>query len=462
MNRRIEPLSLAEALRAARETRALEVGRNILAETPRLFREQFADRRAVLVTDESTMAAAGLDVAASLKAAQLPSEEPFIFPSEGLYAEHSFVEHLELSLRQHVAIPIAVGSGTINDLVKLAAHRTGRPYMCVATAASMDGYTAFGASITHEGSKQTFDCPAPAAVIADLNVIAAAPPEMTAWGYADLLAKVTAGADWILADALEVEPINPLAWNIVQGKLRPAVGNPAGVRAHKPEAIRQLMEGLLLGGFAMQATRSSRPASGAEHQFSHLWDMQHHTHNGEVPSHGLKVGIGTLAVTALYERLLKYPFEQLDVNRCCAAWPDTTSWIERAEMLFPSGDLRTVATREIAAKHISPDALREQLELLRGIWPKLRQWLRNQLIPFNDLSSMLQAANAATEPEQIGITRERLRDSYWRAFFIRRRFTVLDLAVRAGLLEPLLDDIFGPHGHWPIQKQNQTSTLVRS
>ena len=98
----------------------MEVGRNILAETPRLFREQFADRRAVLVTDASTMAAAGLDVAASLKAAQLPTEEPFIFPSEGLYAEHSFVEQLELSLRQHVAIPIAVGSGTINDLVKLA------------------------------------------------------------------------------------------------------------------------------------------------------------------------------------------------------------------------------------------------------------------------------------------------------------------------------------------------------
>ena len=72
------------------------------------------------------------------------------------------------------AIPVAVGSGTINDLTKLAAHRLGRPYMVVATAASMDGYTAYGASITHRGSKQTFDCPAPLAVLADLDVIARA------------------------------------------------------------------------------------------------------------------------------------------------------------------------------------------------------------------------------------------------------------------------------------------------
>ena len=53
---------------------------------------------------------------------------------------------------------------------ELAAHRAGREsYLCVATAASMDGYTAFGASITHEGAKQTFSCPAPRAVVADLD-----------------------------------------------------------------------------------------------------------------------------------------------------------------------------------------------------------------------------------------------------------------------------------------------------
>ena len=82
--------------------------------------------------------------------------------------------------------------------------------MAVATAASMDGYTAFGASIMRDGVKQTFSCPAPRAVIADMDVLRRAPAEMNAAGYGDLVAKVTAGADWIVADALEIEPIgNP-------------------------------------------------------------------------------------------------------------------------------------------------------------------------------------------------------------------------------------------------------------
>ena len=274
-----QALSLAAALRAARETRALEIGANILDQTPRLFRKQFGGRPAVIVTDANTLPIAGEAVAAAFRAANHPLLETFVFRAPDLYAEHRFVVELETSLRQHAAIPVAVGAGTVNDLVKLVAHRVNRPYVCVATAASMDGYTAFGASITHLGSKQTFLCPAPTAVLADLNVICNSPAEMSAWGYADLLSKITAGADWIVADALGAEPIDPQSWNIVQGRLREMVSDPAGIRARNPAAIGKLVEGLMLSGFAMQSAKSSRPASGAEHQFSHLWDMQHHTHN---------------------------------------------------------------------------------------------------------------------------------------------------------------------------------------
>ena len=454
MNQPVPTLSLAEALRAARDTRALEIGENILGQTPRLFREQFGHREAMIVADENTFAAAGRSVLNAFRVAKHPVRENFVFRSPDLPAEHGFVEALESSLRQHDAIPVAVGSGTINDLTKLAAHRVHRPYLCVATAASMDGYTAFGASITRHGSKQTFLCAAPLAVVADLNVICAAPGEMNSWGYADLLAKIPAGADWILADALGAEPIDRQAWRIVQGRLRELVSDAKGVRERNPAAIRRLVEGLMLGGFAMQSARSSRPASGAEHQFSHLWDMQHHTHNGRAPSHGFKVGIGTLAVTALYERLLECPLDQLDVGRCCAAWPNQAGWAHRVRERFGEGDLATVASKETLAKAGDQESLRAQLSRLRGVWPQLRPQLREQLIPFTTLREMFHAAGAPTEPEQIGISRERLRNSFWQAFFIRRRFTVLDLAVRAGVLDECLDDIFGVDGIWPLRPQN--------
>jgi len=316
----------------------------------------------------------------------------------------------------------------------------------------MDGYTAYGASITFEGSKQTFFCPAPAAVVADLDVIRAAPGLMNSWGYADLLAKVPAGADWMLADALGLDPIDRRAWAMVQSRLRDFVADPAGIRDRSPATTSRLIEGLMLGGFAMQASKSTRVASGAEHLFSHLWDMQHHTHNGAAPSHGFKVGIGTLASTALHERLLASPLEQLDVEACCAAWPSLDAWLARAREWLGAGNLLGVATREFSAKYPTAAQLREQLLRIKAHWPDLRERLRAQLLPLDALRRMLREAGAPVDPEEIGIDRRRLRQAFWQASLIRNRFVVLDLAVRTGSLDACMDHIFGPDGLWPIRE----------
>lgn len=444
-------LSLTEALQSARETRALVIGRGVLGETAAVFQQQFPSHSAVLVADETTFALAGRAVADALAQAGIATRAPFLYTDPALYAEFKYVEQLEAALRAHDAIPIAVGSGTINDLVKLAGHRAGRPgYVSVATAASMDGYTAFGASITFQGAKQTFNCPAPRAVIADLDVIRRAPEAMTASGYADLSAKLTAGADWILADALGAEPLDARAWDLVQGGLRDALADPAGARRGDDAALGPLVEGLMLGGFAMQWSKTSRPASGAEHQFSHLWDMEHHVHHGAAPSHGFKVGIATLAVTRCYEQLLGFDFASLDIDRCVAAWPPVETAEARVRELFRGADFVPTAITETHAKHVSPAELRAQLEQLVRTWPDVRRRLAAQLLPSAELKRRLELVGAPTEPEQIGITRARLRDSFVRAYHIRRRFTLLDVAVRTQTLDALLAGLFGGKGVWSL------------
>ena len=82
-------------------------------------------------------------------------------------------------LNVHDAIPVVVDSGTFNDLTKLASHHTGRRYMRVATAASMDGYTSSGALIIADGAKQTFNCPSSQACLADVDIIGKAPAYLT-------------------------------------------------------------------------------------------------------------------------------------------------------------------------------------------------------------------------------------------------------------------------------------------
>ena len=441
-------ITIDKALAAARETKQLRIGRGVLGQTADVFRLAFAQKLAALVADPNTFNVAGRAVRDALSSARHTIVEPLILDDPHLYAEYTFVERLEAAFKNHDAIPIAVGSGTINDLVKLAAHRVGRPYLCVATAASMDGYTAFGASITINGSKQTFECPAPRAVVADLDVIAAAPPKMTASGYADLLAKLTAGADWIVADALGVEPIDPTAWDLVQAPLRASLARPRGIPRGDLDAIAPLTAGLMLGGFAMQWHRSSRPASGAEHQFSHLWDMQHHTVDGIAPSHGFKVGVATVAVARFYETLSQQPLDAIDVEAAARAWPARPQLARTiADLFHGQPEVRDVALRESLAKHATPDELRDQLTKLRHVWGGLTQRLREHLPSSKELATMLREAGAPSEAEQIGISRERLRASFQQAYHIRRRFTVLDLAKRAGVLGRCLDAMFGG-GKW--------------
>jgi len=436
---------IAAALASASHTRQLVVKRGARHQAADIFAAQFGASPAIVVADRNTLKAAGSDVTESFRRAGRSAEQPFVFGPD-VYAEERCVDELHAALSATDAIPIAVGSGTINDLTKLAAHRVGRPYMAVATAASMDGYTAYGASITAKGSKQTFDCPAPRAVLADLDVIAAAPAGLNASGYADLIAKIPAGADWIAADALGAEAIQPAVWDTVQKRLHAWVDAPEKIAANEPGALKQLVYGLMMTGFAMQAARSSRPASGAEHQFSHLWDMQHHRHNGAAPSHGFKVGIGTLASIALYEELLSHDLSALDIDEAVSRWPSLADAEQRITALLGSGELAEKAIEETRAKHIRPEALREQLTTLRGRWPELREKLKRQLLPFAKVKSMLRTAGCAFAPEQIGISRDRLRKSYEQALFIRRRFTVLDVADRAGLLEESLSKIFGRGG----------------
>ena len=105
-------------------------------------------------------------------------------------------------------VPIAVGAGVINDLVKYAAYRKGLPFMSVATAASMDGYASGGAPLSKNGFKHTIACVPPRVIVADSHILATAPAPMAGWGYGDLAGKIPAGADWIIADALRVEAMD--------------------------------------------------------------------------------------------------------------------------------------------------------------------------------------------------------------------------------------------------------------
>lgn len=442
---------IEEALKRASDTKALFIGEGAIEKTPEMFKQLFGEAKAIVVADQNTWKVAGEDVQKALSAAGIQTDEPFIFTDPELYAEWSYLIQLEERLKATDAMAVAVGSGVINDLTKLASHHLGKRYIIVGTAASMDGYTAYGASVTFEGNKQTFDCRAPFGALIEPKVSAEAPKALAASGYADLIAKVPAGADWILAEVMGVEPVDQFSFDLVQLPLRESLSKPDAVFEGDVESTRLLAEGLIMSGFAMQALQSSRPASGTEHQFSHYWDMEGLCYEGKHVSHGFKVGIGTLVSTACLEFLLSKDIENLDVDACVAAWPSWEKMQEEIHGIFDGrpGHLSRALT-ESKNKYCDKDALRKQLEALKANWPETKERIKAQIMTFDEVKDSLKRVHAPYEPEMIGVSREKLKDTFRGIPFMRSRFTGMDVLYRCGFMAEVTEKLFGKGGYWEI------------
>ena len=442
---------ILDALKIATDTKAFELGEGVLHRAPALFKEYFPNRKAVIVADNNTWKAAGEAVDASMREAGIPCER-FLIEEEEFHADWPYVERIDEMLDRTGAVAVAVGSGVINDLCKLASFHHGQSYLCVATAASVDGYSSSGAVVSRDGAKLNIETHAPLVILADVGVLAAAPKEMTAAGYADLAAKIPAGAEWMIADLFGTEPIIPAAWNVFMNDLDAMLADPEGVAAGKPEAIASLFAGLTLSGIAMQVAKSSRPASGMEHQFSHFWDMEDLEFEGKHVSHGFKVGIGTLASTASLELLLAAPIESLDIDACVAKWK---SWEETEKEILRIFDGKPGfidrALTETKNKYVDKEGLRRELTAFKAAWPELKERIRKQIIPFEEVRRRLKLVGAPYEPEQLGVSRARFRDTFAKIPYMRSRFSNIDIAYRCGFMDEWLERLFGKGGIWEVE-----------
>ena len=426
------------ALAAATDTKLFWLGEDLLAQTAEAFKELFPGKKACMVADPNTVNAAGREVWGSLKQHGVETVEPYIFDHPP-HAEIEAVELVKAWLDKHGAdvVAVAVGAGSINDICKVAAFKRGQSYLCVATAASVDGYASDGAPMTVDGFKKTVYCKAPLGIVADLDVLRKAPWALTASGYADLAAKVPGGADWIITDVLEAsnEPIQQGPWDMVQLPLGGWLNHPYELKQGEPQPFSDLFEGLTLSGFAMQAAKTSRPASGCEHMFSHVWEMAGVKRaDGTEPSHGEKVAIGSLAATAIMEKIFSAPFTAADIDEAARRYP---TWAEREALirkLFGEGPLCEKVLEESRAKHLEGGAIRDRLAKIAGAWDELRDRVFAQIMPFKRMREMFRVAGAPLSPADIGISNERAAATVITAQMIRSRYTVLDLAFDTGRL----------------------------
>ena len=436
---------IERALERATDTKACLIGDGVLAETPSLFRGLFegADR-AIVIDDPRTRAAAGEKVAEMLRAAGAEVSEHVLEPDGKVFhGDYRYAEEVREAVKAagverngKKIVPVAVGSGVVNDVTKRASGELGIPYLTVGTAASVDGYSSFGAALrSPEGAKQTYPCPAPRAIVADLDVMRTAPAWMAASGFADLMAKVPAGADWILASELGAAEWHESAWHTVQDGLKDAIGDPEGVVAMKTEPLERFVEGLMLGGFAMQDMQSSRPASGAEHMFSHLLEMRDHTFRGAIVPHGIQVGVFTLFMCRVYEQIIGFDYSRLDVEACLKNWKPLEEQEKIGAAMFAGTKFPDIGVKAARAKFIGREATRARLEDFKARWPDIRARLVGQMVPAGEIERRLKVVGAPTTPEEIGSTVEASLKDVRKTVYMRDRYMSLDFLDLTGQLD---------------------------
>jgi glycerol-1-phosphate dehydrogenase [NAD(P)+] len=186
-----------------------------------------------------------------------------------------------------------IGGGQTIDATKFAAHMAGIPMVAVATSLSHDGICSPISTLRHESGTGSYGVAMPVAVIVDLDRVRAAPGSLATAGVGDVLADLSAIADWELAATDLGEKVDGLAVAMARSAAQAVLHQPG--HAKSDEFLTVLAEALIMSGMAMAVAGSSRPGSGGEHEIMHaINDLFPGT-----GSHGELAGVGTLFCTYL-------------------------------------------------------------------------------------------------------------------------------------------------------------------
>ncbi len=412
--------------------RDVEIGHGVVVRTPHVLKKH-GIRRPFIVCDANTYQAAMEQVENAMREAGM-EYTIYNFGQGHIEPDESAVGALTMAFDKRCDAVLAVGSGVINDCCKVLSHTLGIPMAVVATAPSMDGYASGTASMIQRRVKVSMSTGCAVAIIADTTIMKNAPMRMLQAGFGDMIAKYCALCEWRIASIVTGEVYCSEIADMVRESLRQVVEAFDGLSDRNEEAVGKVVGGLILCGIAMAFSGLSRPASGQEHYFSHMWEMMDLDRGNESELHGIQVGVGTILTLKVFDWLRSIKPDR-DVAQRMMNGFSQDQWRQQVKRIFGKAAPVIIEGEESHYHKNSPERHAKHFQTILANWDTFLSIMQKELPDTHTLIDQMQQINMPVTPADIGISDQDVQDSWLGSREIRDKYLCSSLAWDIGLMD---------------------------
>lgn len=409
-------------------------GKDVLKKIPEIL-SSYCAKKVFVLSDKNTYAAAGDEVCRLLRTAQIEVVS-YCFQRDTVEPDERSIGSAIMHYTGDCDMIVAVGSGVLNDIGKIVSAVSGKPYMIVATAPSMDGYASASSSVTRDGLKISLPSRSADVIVGDTRVLRNAPMKMMRAGLGDMLAKYVSICEWRLAHLITGEYYCEQIAQLIRSALKRCVDNAQGLLQRRENAVQAVFEGLVIGGVAMNYAGLSRPASGVEHYISHVLDMRGAEFGTFVELHGIQCAVGTLLAVRLYEKLAVMTPDREKALKHAKCF-DYEAWCAQLRVLLGSSAEGMIALEQKEKKY-DVACHEKRLEIILTHWEEILKIIHEELPASRELEQLLERMGIPKTLGKIG-TDEALFPIIFRATKdIRDKYVLSRLAWDLGITEELV------------------------
>lgn len=405
--------------------------------------EKLGISKAYILADKNTYNAAGKTVESILKKANIQFSE-YIFNEDCLEpnekAVGSAIVHYDTSCNG----VLAVGAGVINDIGKIVANVTKKPYIIVATAPSMDGYVSETSSMVIDGLKVSLNSKCADVIIGDTDILKNAPLKMLKAGLGDMVAKYISICEWRISHVITNEYYCEKVAQLVREALKECIDNAEGLLKRDENAVESVFTGLVKCGVAMSYAGLSRPASGVEHYLSHIWDMRGLEFDMPVELHGIQCAYGTYLSARIYEMVKQIKPDSEKAMEFVSNF-NFDNWSNELHSFLGKSSDAMIANEEKEGKY-DIQKHKSRLDVIVKKWNEIINIINEEVPDVAFIEELFKKTRLPLTSEEIGIDKNLLPMSFKVSKDIRDKYVLSrllwDLGVIDEISEKLMDVSF--------------------